>query len=680
MRANDLELTVDSRWAGCRNGGYYPLRIRAANKSKDRVVTIEYYSEIEPPIPTVRRTISIAQNATARLTLPVPCVGAGTYGSLRVIETGRVIKDLTRQLSLPEMEYDKTRPALLVISPSSVDVAAFETAVTSSVVAAPSSPYGGYMGTTYENHEVIEPSMLPESWIDYSGLDIVALSLSELGKLSNDERAAILKWVHCGGTLVVYNVAKPADESDDLTRLLELNKHASVDEAWTPANLKRRQKINIVKTDQWGNVIQGDTQVSVNGYVLNIDELDQSVSSGIITQEQADEVREERSKAITETFTWSEDEQVFVSRRLMLGNVFAFQDDPFPGSPHDWGWFLKSIPKDQQTWTRRHGISGRMGSKEFLNFLIPSVRGIPVLAFLLLITLFTICIGPLNYLWLWKKKHLYLLVVTIPVFAFVTSLALFAYSAVAHGFGTKSRARTMTFIDQKSNTAVSVSRIALFAGLAPGGGLRFTPETAVFPIWPNKTGFDWGTVDWTEQQHLTSGWLRSRTRTQFLTMSHRDERGRLTVTPKGDDKLNVTNGLEWGLQSLIVMDESGQAFYGENIPAGASTELAVMTAEQKKLFVASANSFPMNPPKVGRRSGDMFEWDFDPYYGYGRSVTASYKTNMAETQWESLKNSRGNDGLQPSTYAAVVSESPGIEMGVEKTRPQASIHMLFGWY
>lgn len=680
MRAADLELSVDGRWAGCRNGGYYPLRIQLTNKSVDCVVTLEYSGQIDPPIPTVRRTLGLAQNATANVTLSIPCAGAGTYGSLRVFKNGRLVKDLTRQNVLPDMEFGTIRPALLVISPSNVDVDAFETAVTSTFTATTSTPYGGYSGTTTEDHEVVDPSTLPDSWIDYSGLDIVALSLNVFGKLGNDERAAILKWVHCGGTLIVFDIGEPADESEVLTRRLELNKHASAGERWTPANLSRRQKINITTTDQWGNVIKGDTQVSVNGQVLNIDELDQSVASGIITQEQADEAREARSKATTETFTWSEDEQAFVTRQLMLGNVFAFQDDPFPGSPHDWGWFLKSVPRDQQTWTKRHGISARMGSREFLNFLIPSVRGIPVIAFLLLITLFTVCIGPLNYLWLWKKRHLYLLVVTIPAFALVTSLVLFAYSAIAHGFGTKSRARTVTFIDQKSNTAVSVNRLALFAGLAPRDGMRFSPDTAVYPIWPDKTGFDAGTVDWTEQQHLTSGWLRSRTRTQFLTMSHRDQRGRLTVKANGGETLNITNGLEWGLESLMVTDETGRMFYAEKIPAGASAELSLMKPLQKTSFMELVGRYPLKPPDVGRRSNDMFDWDFDPYYGYGRTVNASYHTNLAETRLKTWTSQKGPVALQPASYAAVLSENPGIEMGVEKTQPQASIHLLYGWY
>ena len=168
----------------------------------------------------------------------------------------------------------------------------------------------------------------------------------------------------------------------------------------------------------------------------------------------------------TPEFLWPNSEDAFSRRTLMLGTVYAFQENPFPGTPHDWGWFLNSMPQQHKTWPTRHGIAARWGSDEFLKFLIPSVKGVPVFAFVFLISVFTIVIGPLNYLWLWKRRRLYLLVLTIPATALGTSLLLFGYSAIAHGFSTKSRTRSLTVIDQQNDTAVSLSRIALYSGLA----------------------------------------------------------------------------------------------------------------------------------------------------------------------------------------------------------------------
>ncbi|MGD9856098.1 MAG: hypothetical protein AB7U20_14230, partial [Planctomycetaceae bacterium] len=545
-QADDLVLTVDSRWAGCGHGGYYPIRIRVTNRGVDSDLTFRFAGQGGEALPTVQRSLRIAQNSTAKLMLSVPCVGDGTYGVLNVYRDGRLIKALSETLSLPgNLGGGIARPALVVISPANVDADAFETAVTSIHEGIASSrSYGyGYFTSVSEDHQVVAPEMLPDAWIDYTGLDFVAISLKTLGSLPAGQRSAILKWVHCGGTLLVYEVGSPAAQSSELARLLELPQHAVVGREWEPAKTGDRAEINVVKTDEFGN----STMVMGGG-------LSEAAQDGDRTAE-------------SETFIWPDSADAFSRRELMLGCVYAFPDNPFLGTPHDWAWFLKSVDPHHRTWPERHGLAARHGSHEFLNFLIPSVKGVPVLAFLLLITLFAIVIGPLNYLWLWKKRRLYLLVITIPVIALGTSCALFAYSAAAHGVSTKSRARTLTLIDQKSNTAVSISRLALFSGLAPSRGLRFSPETAVYPIWPEHGGFESGTVDWTDRQTL-SGWLRSRTRTQFLTVSHRDERGRLRVSPPAEVRLHVENGFEWELDALIVSDSAGQVYYGTKIPAG----------------------------------------------------------------------------------------------------------------
>ena len=103
-------------------------------------------------------------------------------------------------------------------------------------------------------------------------------------------------------------------------------------------------------------------------------------------------------------------------------------------------------------------------------------------------------------------------------------------------------------LSSSSFSAVTTSRIALYAGLAPSGGLQFTPETVVNTLWPSQGGFESASLDWTETQKLQSGWLRSRTRTQFVTTSHRDERGRLDV-----DWLRIKPGWRPAVASIVVV-------------------------------------------------------------------------------------------------------------------------------
>src|SRR5690606_4674118 len=197
---------------------------------------------------------------------------------------------------------------------------------------------------------------------------------------------------------------------------------------------------------------------------------------------------------------------------------------------------------------------------------------------------------------------------------------------IAHGFSTKSRARSFTLLDQRSNTAVSMNREALYAGLAPSE-LNFSSETAVYPIWPETGEFDSGAVDWTDRQTL-SGWLRSRTRTQFLTVAHRDERGRLQVSPASDGRVHIENGLEWDLEALIVCDAAGDLYFGEAIDAGASTELIPLTDEKRSEFVDLLKQHPLVAPHTSGNASGFFDWNYRVTYMYGGTVPVRYDANL----------------------------------------------------
>ncbi len=151
---------------------------------------------------------------------------------------------------------------------------------------------------------------------------------------------------------------------------------------------------------------------------------------------------------------------------------------------------------DAKAWHRPPDF----GTQEFFNFMNPGIRGVPVYGFMVLITAFAVLIGPVNYFYLRRRRLLWLLLVTVPATALVTSVLLVGYSVAAHGFGIRSRIRSLTVLDQKSHRAVTVARLALFAGPAPVCGMQFSQETAVYPVFPLTVEPGASTVDWTENQ------------------------------------------------------------------------------------------------------------------------------------------------------------------------------------
>lgn len=643
LRGHDLQIHVDSRWAGNTHGGYYPIRIRLTNNGPPRNLTFLFSSDYDKT-PEVRRTIGAEQNSTVRFTLSIPMVSSGSSGTLRIYSDGEFLKQLSNEsISLASLDTDsQLHPSLLVISPEHVNCDEFEKAVNSF-----GGTHSGYRSVT-EDHEVVTPNMLPDSWIDYSGLDIVAIPQETLEQIELEQRNAILKWVQTGGTLVVYTVS----DQERLNRVLEFEKHGFASEAWAPTKMKRRF-INVVETDRYGNV-----------------------------QATAEKKGANNNRNRENEFRWSGYPNTFLRRDLMLGTVYSFQDNPFPGSPHDWAWFLSSMGDSKYSWTKRQGFSARGPNSEFLNFLIPGLKTVPVYSFLVFITLFTVVIGPVNYWYLRKRKQLYMLVISIPVIAFLTSVTLFAYSAVAHGFGIDSRVRSMTFLDQRSKTAVTTSRVALFAGLAPSEGLRFSPDTAVYTLWRNVDEFESGRVDWTETQALEGGWLRSRTRTQFVTTTHRDERGRMEFEEPADGKMGVSNGLEWDIEAMIAADSTGKLYYGRDLPAGASTRLTEATLQNLQKMTSTLGRSPLQRPDDAKDDNNSeFFWGSRSYYYRQNFENTQFAHSHMETAISRLKTIANNSKALPeNSYLVIFSQNPDVEIGLDTTTERDGLHLLMGYF
>lgn len=664
----DLQVAVDYRWAGCRVGGYYPIRLRMTNRGPTRTVTVRFEPSLSGNCPTVTRSVKVNQNATAAFSLMVPMVGTYGHGYLNFNDENDELKTLRSSIALPESELANPRPSLLVIARQIIDPASFDTAV-ASVYGATSSHHRSYGSSS--DHEIVPPTNLPDSWLAYSGVDFVAIEHDALDSISNDSRAALTKWAHAGGTLIVYSANSDEVSRDEIDRLLDLAQSADA-RGWQAADRQLRVPLSqILTVDAYGNAITDPPKI----------ELPQADVAEPVPNNNGEPVPNQETLA-NDLFVWKEG--AFEVRTVGFGHVVVFHAMPFRGSPHDWSWLFNSVGSHNTRQAYRLGVAGRSDNEEFLNFLIPGIRSIPPTAFLIFISVFTFVIGPMNYFFLAKRKRLNLLVVTIPVVALATSVVLFGYSAIAHGFSIKSRLRSVTIIDQGTNTAVSTTRMALYAGLAPSNGLQFSTDTAVIPIWPSDTTFEHGSVDWTKGQSLRSGWLRSRTHTQVLMTTVRPERGRLAIesTPNGAD---IKNGLEWHIDALLVVDDAGRKFFGENIPAGASNGVhALLPADSTRFQELMARSTPMPPDEIDNLRDARMLNDFVPRsrrYYWDQNAEFRASSGATELMINHIANQHELvDALPKRTYYALVKNAPGIEMGIEEVEVIDEWHLVIGRY
>jgi hypothetical protein len=227
--------------------------------------------------------------------------------------------------------------------------------------------------------------------------------------------------------------------------------------------------------------------------------------------------------------------------------------------------------------------------------------------------------------------------------------------------------------------------------MTPSGGLKFSPDTVVLPVWRDGSSFESGQVDWTNTQHWTRGWLRSQTAAQFETIALRAERGRLDVKPAGRGEVEVANGLAWEISVLMVIDDAGNVYTGRKVPAGGTLKISEAGHDDLiALSSALATDQLKAPPGADLAGSGPFDrrryrcWAVS----YGDvQMPVSFTTSQLETGLKLLALSvqgpvqgATQENFRPRTYLALISENPGIELGIENTRAAPGLHVVLGYY
>ncbi len=355
---------------------------------------------------------------------------------------------------------------------------------------------------------------------------------------------------------------------------------------------------------------------------------------------------------------------------------------PFPGAEIDWRWLLDSMGVNRWQWFQRHGLSLETLNPDFWNFLIPGVGMAPVGAFCVLISVFVIAIGPANYWLLRRRRQLHLLLLTIPVSASLVTLLLFAYAVAADGLDVRVRARSLTHLDQRNGCAVCWTRLSYFAGLSPRGGLRFPGDTAVFPL-EQSPGLGYQEPsrardlvwDDGQTQQWASGWLASRTPTQFLTVRTRpSDCGLDLLDAAGKEKAPaVRNRLQTPIQRLVVRTKEGKYYQAASVAAGATATLEpIPTAAGARLKAKLQDDLLLTPPGMAQAAATG---------AIGSSAFAMHFSSGGPSPTQAsgrLEQMRTLDGMLPGSYVALVDRSPEVVLGVPSPREEPSSHVIVG--
>jgi hypothetical protein len=312
----------------------------------------------------------------------------------------------------------------------------------------------------------------------------------------------------------------------------------------------------------------------------------------------------------------------------------------------NWEAIGKAWEQSQSPWAPRATMSLDVASANKL-FPVTENVSIPVRGLLLIMLVFVILIGPVNLFVLSKKKKRMWLLWTVPLISMLTCLAVSAYTVLSEGWGGRARYLSYTILDERSHRASTIGLNAFYAPLTPGDGLRYGTETEItaqggrfsysYESTPTRN------ADWTEDQHLETGWVTARTPAHFMIRRSETRRERLTLTRSSDGSLSVVNGLGVPIRNLWLADETGIVYTGSAISAGASANLQ-MTTEH---------------PTTGRISGM-------------RSALAG--------DWISLvqRTASSADLVRRSTYVADLETCPFLEEGLKGVKQKKCEARVYG--
>jgi hypothetical protein len=325
----------------------------------------------------------------------------------------------------------------------------------------------------------------PDNWLSYTGYDGIVVKANDISSMPEGVFSAIIKYVRCGGSLLVLG-----------------------------------------KWDGGGQL--ADQQVTLEQLQVNY------IHFGICAVSEDEDVNK-----------WNSSSWTFVLREL---------------------W--RPVGKEL---TRNRTIA-----KANEEFTVVESLAIPVRGLFLLVLGFAILIGPVN-LWVLQRmrKRMWMLV-TVPALALLTSGAVFLYAVCTEGFDAHAKTSAITIYDGKTTTATTIGIDAYYCPLTPGGGLHYDRQTELTPLGLEGWGGGRGRViDWTYDQHLSSGWVTGRVPAHFLIRKSQAAIEPFTITTEGQNQFVVHNNLDVEISRLLYADDQGNVHSAENITAAGRKNLTV---------------------------------------------------------------------------------------------------------
>lgn len=363
IKALDLEVYINSTWAGCHSGGYWPVRVRTTNKGPKRSIryTISSVDTSQKNL-NVKTSFTIDQGVTLDETILVPMVSENTYLNFKTYANNSNVSELSTTLNLVTTSTIPSTPSILLINRDSSSTIKEMEESSTQIQTNISGGATSYSSSSSFTHNVAYvagfPQNLPATWLGYTGLDAVVCDVDTFVSLETQRQEAIISWVQSGGSLLLYQTDIP-------------------DEIIVSTTAKFTGSKVDLKNSAWNN-FRGDTSQAFR--------MERDPVTGNVTQ----------SPARTRDFDWPIKDNNLRQTAVMLGHLTWIPFNLSKGTVSDWSWLMQDRQLQLTKLSDKTAVHSRGFNSTFGSFNIPGIQSVPVASFLVLITAFTIIIGPLN--------------------------------------------------------------------------------------------------------------------------------------------------------------------------------------------------------------------------------------------------------------------------------------------
>ncbi len=724
-----LVMKLDTRWTQA--DGICPVRLQftpvgsrvfPADRTLQVTICPKSWGGVFQPVTQLVQTVQISEGATDALaTVYLPVDNQSQVFSIEVREGGRLLRDISADdTALTRVGYRMSSNLLTVlvvdkdvsslyfrqvrpVGPAAESLPVPDVRKLISLVGQPIN-YNGMIPTKglswlelsdlTTNIEYVPPQDLPAHITGLASTDLVMIDLEELREFAQQhvERFEILRhWLMLGGNLCVSHAGASFQELTELERTLRLMP-AAVPSQWQLPHEALRDVVREASSggniDDRKTVLSSDEIRDIVGPTSYRDEWcfperDNYALLNVNIQNSRNNVGMQNAKL---DFGALPDAPPFALRRAHLGTVIAFRGDLAEVPQESWNWLVNSFPRSCYSWESRFGMSLSSPNEGYWDFLIPGVGLPPVTAFHVLLTLFVIGIGPLNYFWLQRYRRLNWLLVTVPLGAGITIVGLVAFAVLIDGLAARGRVRSLTHIDQRTGDVASWSRQSYYAGVAPSDGLSFPQDAIVFPIDfmpPHLRSVFAGSRRIQQREadrvRYQVGYFPSRTTVQFaVALAGQTKRGIHLVAAAAGERPTVpaavTNQLGAAAKLILVRAHDASLHAAEDLADGETRPLHVI--DQSALV---------------RYMGQVFrEHTLSPPPGFDRSLMQNGMlmrrfgqrgvSNRDGILEHALTRLAAGHGVidQPDSYVAVVDRSIHTPLGLETVVESNSLYVVTG--